>query len=183
MHPILSHVFFSTTLFSAKSSKIFLFFYCGRVCKHDLRKRISKCEHLWCICTKSFELLSLIKLFGPIILFWNHTFRCTSLKKMNFSKCILHVSKWRRIIFKLSVFHVSNCISILKFTHQHLSWNLKSSVEKPITPKVVPNINKVNNNYSRFFSLKLLPCFQNWLGRCCRHLLYWTWQIFYVSTE
>lgn len=56
------------------------FTYCGRVCKHNLTKRISKCKHLWCICTKSFELLSLIKLFGLIILFWNHTFKCTSEK-------------------------------------------------------------------------------------------------------
>lgn len=56
------------------------FTYCGRVCKHNPTKRISKCKHLWCICTKSFELLSLIKLFGLIILFWNRTFEHTSLK-------------------------------------------------------------------------------------------------------
>lgn len=52
-----------------------------------------------------------------------------SKKKRFFSKCsVLNVSKWRRIIFKLSVFHVNNCISVLTFTHQHLNWNLKSNV-------------------------------------------------------
>lgn len=111
------------------------FTYCGRVCKHNLTKRISKYKHLWCICTKSFELLSLIKLFGLIILFWNCTFKSTSLKKMSFSECsILHVSKWGRIIFKYCVIHVSNYISILKFTHQQLRVKFKVQCLKPSKP-------------------------------------------------
>lgn len=45
------------------------------------------------ICTKSFELLSLIKLFSLIILFWNLIFNLTSLGKKK-KKTKDFFSKW-----------------------------------------------------------------------------------------
>lgn len=101
------------------------FTYCGRVCKHNLTKRISKYKHLWCICTKSFELLSLIKLFGLIILFWNCTFKSTSLKKWVFQNIVYCMSQNGGGLFLNTVIHVSNYISVLKFTHQQLRVKFK----------------------------------------------------------